>query len=258
MKAIMKSQLYQLKKERLLYIVFALCIVLLLIFILNEDGHDTFGEIICEMSSILPQISLMFLFAAVAVICGKDFLDKTGNYEIMGGHTRLEMYLGRAILAIGVAVLGSILVILFIIGFGSLLFGWGDAISITDVLMRVLLLTFPMFRIACEVVFLTFIVRNAYMVLAAGFVYLFFIVELLFGMAGANADSYYLGMSNIIKLLNMNSFATYSPVNPGVKLIVYDTTLKVSDVGKTIVVSVAVGILFLVLGYHFFKTDDIE
>lgn len=257
MKNIVRAQIYQLKKERLLPIVFVLCIGLLCITIINQRDFDTFGEILCEISSIVPQMSLLFLFTAVAVICGRDFADKTGNYEIMGGHTRKEMYMGRASLAIGVAVVGSVLICYAIIGLGSAFMGWGDAVSLKDVLLRVTLMSFPMFRIACEAVFLTFIIRNAYIVMAAGYVYIFFITELLLGMSTQPA-SYYLGISNLAKLMDMTAFQTYSPVNPGVKMTVYDASISLSDAGGTVIVSVVVGVVFLVLGYHFFKTDDME
>lgn len=257
MKDIMKSQLYQLKKERLIFIVFALCIVLLMIFILNENEQGSFGEILCDMSSILSQISLLFLISAVAVVCGKDFVDKTGNYEIMTGHTRFELYFGRAFLSIVIGVLGSLLICVIIICMGCAIFGWGDAVSFGDVLLRIMLLIFPMFRIACETIFVTFIIRNCYMVLAAGYVYLFFIAELIMGVS-VNPTSFYLGMTNMVNILDMTSFTTYSPVHPTKTMVVYDATLKTSQIGGTIVVSLIVGIVFLILGFHFFKTDDIE
>lgn len=257
MKAIMKSQLYQLKKERLIYIVFALCIALLMIFVINESDQGSFGEILCDMSSILSQISLLFLISAVAVICGKDFVDKTGNYEIMTGHTRFELYFGRAFLSIVIGVLGSLLICFIIIGIGCAIFGWGDAVSFGEVILRIMLLFFPMFRVACETIFLTFIIRNCYMVLAAGYVYLFFVVELIMGVS-VNPTSFYLGVTNMVNLLDMTSFSTYSPVHPTKTMVVYDATLNATQIGGTIVVSLIVGVVFLVLGFHFFKTDDIE
>lgn len=257
MKDIFKSQLFQLKKERLPYVVFVLCILLLCIVIVNEDGRASFGEMMCGLTNIISQISLMFLFTAVAVVCGKDFPDKTGNYEIMGGHTRFEVYMGRALLAIVVGVLGTLLLFFFVIGIGCAFVGWGDAVSLKGILFRVLLLMFPLFRIACEIVFLVFILRSAYLVLTIGYIYLFFILELMMGVSKA-PTSYYLGMTNIFRILDMTFFQVYSPVNPGVKMVVYDTTLKLSDVWGTVVVSVGVGLLFLWLGYHFFKSDDIH
>lgn len=255
MKGIIKAQIFQIKKERLLVIVFLLSLALGVITWVNED-FASFGEIVCDMSFIIPQISMLFLFAAIGVICGMDFSDKTANYEIMSGHTRLEVYLGRVILAVTVAVAGSLAICLLIIGIGSMVMDWGDAVSLKGVLIRVLLLAFPMFRIACEMVFVVFIVRNAYLLLAMGFFYTFALTELFMSVAKEPA-SYYLGMSNICRLMNMTAFQTYNPANPEMKIVIYDTTLQLSEIFTTIGVSLGVGFVFLLLGYRFFKTDDI-
>lgn len=256
MKNIVKAQLYQLKKERLLYIVFVLCCILSGIAIMNAEG-DCFGERMCGVASTLPQISLAFLFTAVAVICGRDFMDKTGNYELMTGHTRAEMYAGRAMPAIVVGVVGSMLICVFVFGAGCLWLGFGDAVSLKTVLTRMGLMVFPMFRLACEMVFLTFIIRNTYAVMAVGYVYVFFITELLLGIS-EQPSSYYLGMTNLVKLWDLTAFQTYSPAHPSLVMTVYDAAIGLADVGATILVSLTAGIIFLILGYHFFKTDDIE
>lgn len=257
MKNIMKSQLFQLKREKLPYMIFLLVIALLAIMIFNSmDEYENFGEAIAELGYMLPQMSLLFLFVTVGCICGIDFIDQTSNYELMSGHTRVEMYMARVVLSVIIGPVGCLLICFACIGLGSGIFGFGDAVSLSGVLFRYLLMIFPLIRIACEVVFLSFVIRNAYLIYGIGIMYVLFLSELILGFSKV-ADGFFLGMTNLIRLGNFKSFSTYSPVTLE-KYVIYDTSISRGDVLGTVGMSLIVGILFLVLGYRFFATDDIQ
>lgn len=255
MKDIIKSQWFQIRKERFLYVTYIVVFLLISILLLQGDIEDC-GTFICEASSLLPQFSLLFLFTAVGVICCRDFNDQTCNYEIMSGHTRGEIYMGRVVIALFVGIFGALSLCFICIGIGCILFGWGDTVSLSGVMERTLLMVFPLFRIACETIFLAFIVRNVYAIMAAGYLYVMVLSELLFSVM-KDSNSFVLGFSNLIRLSNYNSFATYSPVTTK-NITVYDASLGSADIIGTIGWSCVVGVLFLILGYAFFKTDDIR
>lgn len=257
MRDIMKAQLYQYKKERLPLIVFIAMIAMILITAMNEAEGNPFSDAACTMAMIIAQLSMMCLATVVAIFCGMDFVDQTSNYEIMSGHTRKDAFLGRAIPAVLLGALSSVCVILLVIVIGTLLLGWGDAVSLKAYLLHVLLLVFPYFRIACEFVCIVFIVRNPYLVLAIGCFYSVGMGELLVGISNS-PFSFALGLTNLNRLTNYVAFSTYSPADPSDMITVYDASLSMVDVLGTIGSSLGVGILFLVLGYHFFQTDDIR
>ena len=257
MRDIMKAQLYQYKKERLPLIVFIAIVAMILIIAMNEAEGNPFSDAACSIAPIVAQIAMMSVATVVSIFCGMDLIDQTSNYEIMSGHTRKDAFFGRAIPAVLLGALSSVCVILLVIMIGTLVLGWGDAVSLKAYLLRVLLLTFPYFRMACEFVCIVFFVRNPYLVLAMGFFYAMGIGDLLVGVS-KSPFSFALGLTNIIRLTNYTAFTTYSPVDPSDMITVYDASLSVVDVLGTIGSSVGMGILFLVIGYHFFQTDDIR
>ncbi len=256
MKDIMKSQLFQYKKERLPLIVFIAIVGMILIFVLNEAEGNPVSEAACTMGIIVAQLAIMCVATVVSVFCGMDFLDQTSNYEIMSGHTREDAFLGRAVPAVLLGTLSSVCAILLVLIIGTLLLGWGDAVSLKAYLLHVVLLAFPYFRMACEFVCIVFIIRNPYLTLALGFFYSNGVGELLVGVS-KSPFSFALGLTNLNRLTNFAAFSTYSPADPSNVMTVYDASLSLVDVLGTIGSSLGGGILFLLLGYHFFKTDDI-
>ncbi|MDO5151540.1 MAG: hypothetical protein Q4D76_19485, partial [Oscillospiraceae bacterium] len=190
----------------------------------------------------------------VSYICGADFRDKTCNYPIMAGHTRAEVYFGKVIMFIAAAavlsvVLSAVYIFSVILSSG----GWGDTVKISDILIRLVLFFFCLIRIICVLIFMTFILKNQYAVVITGF-----LSNFLFNLyADTNEKNYFaLGTLNIKELCKFDFWTSYG-IN-GDRHFVYDIALSSELITGTILSSVIVSAAALILGYAFFKYDDMH
>ena len=95
MKNLIKAQLYQLKKNRILILIFlALCIMQ----VSGSAGEMAYqnwelsagGYLAANGLSILSPV-ILIVTLVTAEVCGADFMDKTGNYELMAGYRRKDI-----------------------------------------------------------------------------------------------------------------------------------------------------------------------
>lgn len=264
MRQIMKAQLYQLQKNRLPAIVFILLLFIQCTQMLGEsdfmNGQSpgaliAAGDYVAGNGIYVTLYALVFALFFTAYVCGVDFVDKTTNYELMSGHERKDVYFGRAVLSIIGGTVGTMLLCAFPVLVGSIAGEWGDSISFLDVLVRYLLSFFPIARIVCEFVCLTFFVKNAYIVMAVGVV-----VPLYGGMLPAmftEGTASFLGVTSVAKLYDFSSWGTYTLVGEK-NIVIYDAAMKAGEVVPVILASIIFGGLFLMLGYWFFKKDDLN
>lgn len=120
MKNLIKAQLYQLKKDRLVQITFVgMLLILLMMAYINQllavteaSGLDTVtgGGFFANNLVGAMTVGLMFVIISVPRICGWDFTDKTTNYELMSGHIRREVYFSRIAVSLLVGVIGLSLI----------------------------------------------------------------------------------------------------------------------------------------------------
>ncbi len=254
MNNIMKSQVYQLRKDKITKIAFFMVLFIQITNPILNNISSTLEKTACiyivENIQTLTMMPLLFLAILVGTICTADFTDKTLNYEIMTGHTRLELFLGRVIPCI---VLGTVMSLIFMalpVVITSVILGWGTEISIGDMVFRLVLFLFPVIRIICELIFVAFLVKNPYIVMGAGY-----FAVMLVGVL-VTKKSCMLGMTNINLLSNFNLYSVFN-LN-GKKFIVYDLSLGIDNILGTIFLSLFFGAVFLFLAYHFFKTDDLN
>lgn len=256
----MKAQLIQLRKDKICRFIFigvlavTLIIVLMMADMASGDIRFTGGEqaiMLLTMTQLLAQL-FMYLFAAQA--CGADFMDKTCNYEIMSGHTRRDVFFGRAIPALIIGTLGTMFLIAApIVAETIILGGWGDKVSLTDMLLRFLLMAFPVARVICEFIFLTFIIKNPYIVM--GISYMLCII-LGMNIPVTRDHCFVLGMSNMNAITVIDRWNSFGL--GGDLYYVYETGLSADFVLPTVIVSVVIGAAALLLGYTFFKNDDMH
>lgn len=264
MKQIMKAQLYQLRKTRLIGVIF---ILLCLIECTQMFGELNFanggsagatiltGDYVAANGITVVTFALMFAFVFTALVCGGDFMDKTTNYELMSGHERKDVYFGRAVISIIGGTVGTMLICAFPVLVGSMAGRWGDCVSFGSVFVRYLLSAFPIARMICEVVFLTFLVKNAYIVMTVG---------IMTALCGAMVPALFpegaaafLGLTGIAKLYDFSAWSTYTLVGQR-SIVVYDATLKAGELLPIVLASVVFGGMFLWMGYWFFKKDDLN
>ena len=176
MKNIMKSQLYQLRKERLVWLVYIglLLMPIANIFLQGEltlEGDYPTQAFLAENGFFYVFVSLMFLFTLAGFAGCGDFLDKTVNYELMTGHKRIEVYLGRVIPCLIVGVIGFAVMTALPLIVNTAMHGWGTKLDIGEMVLRYCLLIFPIIRILCTALFFVFVIKNPYIVMAGLFCY---------------------------------------------------------------------------------------
>ncbi len=260
MKNIIKAQLFQLKHERFCFVLMII-ISIFLVFVAWADnsmgiqhGLDPVsgGMTFFNFSATSIFITMLPVLMLVGQICCSDFNDKTTNYELMSGHRRIEVYIGRVIPCIIVCTISAMLVIAVPIIFMTIIYGWGDEVKTADFILRFLLLAIVIMRIICEYIFFSFLVKNQYIVM--GLAYVFFSLELS-GIFSANTTPI-LGITNINMIFAMDTWVTYgldSSVN-----IVYNSAMPPLQIISTLLVSVIVSAAVLALGFVFFKNDDLN
>lgn len=261
MKGIILSQLYKIRRDKLCIFAFVAILVfsgLLMSMVFSGVGGDVssafdggeFSTLALTMFSLIAQF---FTYVFVAQTSGIDFKDKTCNYEIMAGHTRFEVFFGRAIPCVILATLGTLTLISAPIIAYSLLFGWGDTVSLSDMTVRILMLAFPIMRICCEYIFLTYLIKNPYIVMGISYVVSIMLVG---NIPQAQVKSPILGMTSINMLTTIDSWVCYGLSNEIYHT--YETALMSEDIITIIVVSLIFAAGSLLLGYIFFKKDDIH
>ncbi|MCM1156898.1 MAG: hypothetical protein NC300_01360 [Bacteroidales bacterium] len=259
MKNIIKAQIYQLKREKLCYVVFAVIAIMQIVSLIVELGFSdtavSAGAYLAVNGKDIVSTALMFAMVLTGQICGNDFMDKTGNYELMGGHLRKDIYFGRAVLSIVFGTAGTMLLGIAPVAVFSVINGWGDAVNMGDVAVCYLLSLFPILRVICEFVFISFVIKNAYIVMALG---------VIIGMGQTawielfgNGTLIFLGTGNLYKLFDFSSWSTFTLVGEK-EIMIYDAALTAGEIIGTVASSVLIGGLFLLLGFLFFEKDDLN
>ena len=256
---IMKAQFFKLRRDKISIITFigillvSLAIVMMLADTSVSNVERTGGEEALSTLSLFYLIGQFFMFIVTAQICGADFVDKTCNYEIMSGHTRAQVFLGKAVTAIIAGTIGTMIIIAVPPVVEAIILGWGDKVSFGDFLLRYFLMAFPIARIICEYILLTFLIKNPYIVMGVSY-----ILIILLGIVTpvGSTNNYVLGLTNMGMLAKVDMWTSFGL--GGDIYYIYLTELPPDQIITTIVVSLAVGAAALFLGYMFFKNDDMN
>ena len=132
---VIRAQIYQLRRDVLAWGVSFLALACT--FIINLDSFDekaTGSQVFTVMGDNMNIIfGFLVLMIIVANVMGKDYMDKTINYEILSGHTRKDVFFGRLIVATTVGVLCSFLVIIAVPVVLTLMHGWGNTMELQGV-----------------------------------------------------------------------------------------------------------------------------
>ena len=263
MKSIMKASFYQMRREKVIYIAPVIILGLSALTILmahmggsvgNGTGVVSGDEYVANGFGALLQIQLMMYVVIVGTVCAGDFSDKTSFYEVMSGHRRRDVFWGRVIPAIMISMFLSVLITGTELGLIYMLQGWEGRMNFFEVVMRNVLMLFPLCRILCELICVAFLVREKWLVIGIGmFIY---IISSVLPSFVQDSASVILGITNIQLLSDYESWMTYNVVD-GIEMVtVYDSSISFGMAAGTIAASVAAGAFFLFLGYHFFEKDD--
>lgn len=257
---VMKAQIYQLKRDILVWSVTLLGLVVTIIInseafengMTGSEGLAFMGESMSTIAGFLP------ILVIVASVMGKDFTDKTLNYEILSGHTRKEAFFGRLMVAIIPGVICSFLTIIFVPCVLTILNGWGNTMELSGVLIRFGLVFITLFRIACEIVFLTTLTKNHYLSIFLG--YLFgmgqMIVLMIHTFMTDTEITPLFPVVNCLKLLTFQDWVTF--FLDETDQIFYNSAVTSEMALWAIIPSIVIGGVMILLSYVFFKHDDLN
>ena len=257
---VIRSQLYQLKRDMIAWgVLFVAFVVTFLINIESFEAGSTGSEATALMGEAMsPMASFLIIMTMVANIMGKDFLDKTLNYEVLSGHTRKDVFFGRLIVAILVGVLCTFLVIISVPVTATILNGWGNTMEWKGVLIRCGLVMITLFRIACEVAFLTILTKNPYVTYLVSVV--FGELQLFLSMAQVEFTDFeippLLPVANCINLLTFQDWSTF--YIDETDQIIYNSAVPLETALWALIPSIVIGAVMILLSYVFFKHDDLN
>ena len=258
MKNIVKAQFFQIIREKIIWYMLVLALLMqVLMFMLpiwlGTEEVTSAGEFFVTSGSGLIFFPLFFLVVVSGQICGIDFLDKTNNYELMSGHRRYEVYFGRIIPAILVGGSGTALLTITPVVLYTVMHGWGTEIALSDAVLRLVLLLFPILRLVCEFAFLTFLVKNPYVMMGVGYGLFIATMGLTEQIKTLNV---FLGITNMMLLLDEKKGVTFG--TDGNPIVIYEAALSGGVIWQTILASVVFGGAALYLGYVYFKNNDLN
>ena len=252
---IMRAQIYQLKKD---IMVFGSTIFgLLILFIMNlesfENGLTGSAGLVFMGESMSQIISLLPLMVIVANVMGKDFVDKTLNYEILSGHTRKDVFLGRLVVAIIPGVLCSFLVMILIPATLAMINGWGTSLELNGVLIRYGLIFVTLIRIACETTFLTILTKNHYLTYFLSYLFgmtQMFVIIIQTQLTDTDVTPL-LSVANYIQLLTFKDWSTF--FLDETDQIIYNSAVTLEMALWAIIPSIVISGVIILLSYVFFK-----
>lgn len=217
-------------------------------------GGYAASEILRSAVSMMPLVIMAFC----ARICGWDFSDKTISYELLSGHTKEEVFFGRAIPAFLLSIAASAALVILPVLFFSIKNGWGERASLAGIIARLALMFLPFVRAACESILLTFLLKNCYLAMIAGY-FLFmtpFIVSMFIeDFTTAEPLSWQFTVTNLVQLFYLNSKMGFID---GKDVTVYDTALAPELLWGTVISSVLISAASIFLGLYSFKKSDMR
>ncbi|MCM1273083.1 MAG: ABC transporter permease [Clostridium sp.] len=257
---IMKAQWYQIKGDNMIiYGILAAFLLPVLPVVFDGAGMDdmTGGMFAVSAFGMIPFALVLLSVILVSRICGWDMNDKTINYELMSGHSRGQIYFGRAIVSIVCTLIAGIAIMVLPTALITMIKGWGDNVAANDMLVRTLVILCPYIRWICELILLVFLVKNSNIALVLG--WLLFVGGTMAEMILYEAADITLNVqfaSTNMEHLSQITNAKDELVN-GELISVFDAALKTSEITKSVAVSLLVAVLCTVLGYAVFKKQDL-
>ncbi|MGN0605148.1 MAG: ABC transporter permease subunit [Oscillospiraceae bacterium] len=256
---IIKSLNYQVRRDNFTIYGFLIGLLFMMIIFLDNSmmAEVNGGSFVAGIGEIQVFSIMVYTLIISTRICGWDYADKTINYEILSGHKRSDVYFSRVIAALAWAVIGSMVICILPVIAITLVKSWGYNMDFGGAVKRYALMIFPVLRLVCEFIFITFAVKNFLGAAVCGFIG-FYLSEILALMIEEFMDyklSYEFSGHNIVKLFKFNSSMGYAD---GKDITVYSTEISQSFVTGTVVISLVIGTVLICLGYALFRKSDMK
>ncbi len=260
MKNIIRSQFYQIMRTRFLFIIVIgsslIPIILLCVQWMYLPDYSA-SSFLAENLYTISLCALMITAVIAAFACTDDLSDKNINYELMSGHLRRHSYFGKAIPVLAVSVgAGTALMLVAVIA-ACIKLGWGNAITAGDLALRLLLLVISLIRISCFCIFLSFIMKKAGTV--GGILYGAIMAAGILYSTSEHHSTVLTSTFSLKYICHFDSWYTYKLLSPDIDVrYVYESALYASDTVLYIIVPLIMAAAYLLLGYVFFRKDDLE
>ena len=211
-----------------------------------------------EYVGLLPTLSFLIMFllecAALYMFCD-DYADKTLNYEILIGKSRLKVYISRIIVTLSVAIIAYLCVICSI-ALSISIWGFGSADGEKWLYIRLLMFGFEYIRAAAFAIFISQIVKD--MVNAIGGIALIYVPMILSMLLNVTRISYLPASTAVMNLARIETQSKYNIVAGGIKQYLrYDWSLTGDTIAEIVITSILFAALYLFLGWIYFKKDDL-
>ncbi len=278
---IIRSQLYQLVLDKVIFIILLLWTIINVVSMIRTIPDLAVMDDLCMGNVFMNWFSAddMLAVALTGLIMTKDFFDKTMLYEPMSGHSRMSIFMGRFLTLIVITETlflienwGVILIYSAIHGLS-----WGEVLSPQGALFRTLLAMLVNFRVCAEFSLVTVLIKRK------GFMFLFlapyYFLPDLVGSAMYYGYMYIVGTDTLEDAEAMtkffdavdpyfNIFTTYPSYNLSqyewIKLstengTTMDTVKALPDhTGAAVIALAGIGILALIWACRAFSRKDLE
>ena len=231
------------------------------VFLLTDDAEMTASE---TLLSGLDGLFIAMALSLTGIFCGgmvaADLEDQTVNYELTTGRLRRDVYFGRAIPAVGLSLLCTMLCVLLPFLLHIALRGWGNALPRSAALMRYFLLLLPVLRISCFCTAATFIFKKQFTGIMLGMSAMMLCGSRAIGETASGpllGSDWLLGTDNMARLMEFESWRVYD-LSFNSHIFADAAALPVSVTVMTVTVSLLMSAVWLLIGYHFFHTDDLH
>jgi ABC-type transport system involved in multi-copper enzyme maturation permease subunit len=257
MKQILSMQWFQLKRDKWLWIsmllVFVLeCLVAQADMNMNLDYVAYNGSLYAATDLYLNYfIAAICELIAVASIMGKDYTDKTINYEILHGYSRDDSFWGRSVPAILTGVFAALLSMVVPIFYISLRYGWGAYISVSGLVLRLALFAIVSVRLCCELVFISVLVKKTDRIYIVSGLLAFLELALMASEVKFAKISYFL----LGDILFYYDFTSIFHLDGTYEIQMVDV-LDIQNVMLVVGISIAIGAGCILAARSFFRRDD--
>lgn len=256
MKQIFKTQCYALRHSYDLYLLAVITIGLVIYEVESFYMYEmTDASTAIDVFGVGGGYGLLLMIAIVAMAVGKDFVDKTINYDVLAGYNRKEVLAGRFLAGL---VYGGVAAIIMNVVPGIIAIfrlGWDDSIPIYCMVYRVAGSIIVIVRIVAEVSLLAVIVRNAYATI--GLSLLVMLIESAVGKAfeyRLPVLSWLIPGESVYMWYSFDGYAQFGE-NGGTNLVVAAFP-DVTYAAVSIISSIVISILSLWLANRFFEKRD--
>jgi hypothetical protein len=224
----------------------------------TSETDQTASAMVVDANGVLWLFQIMMIGIMVSFLCAGDFHEKDLNYELMGGHSRREIYFSRCILSVLITPVAALLLTFAPVVASTAVFGWGDTFRLSDAALRLVLFFFPFMRFAAFFSMAAFLTKNRGITMILSFASM--ILGIILVNEAAGKAGYALSIFNLMKLSEFGGFSLYNVV-PGVGVVEYTAKVCTTEpelILGTILVSLAMAAVYLLAGYAFFRRDDLD